>query len=292
MLCLVVAVVAPPTLPPPRLLPLVLPSRQSGLKYFCEIPICAKTTTTGAAATAGPAKTTTTTALINPCLEDGVVDDDCCAVPSSAGCAPGYTYSYSEKDRCLRSDSWRAFTTICTPCTDALDQPGAKKPWYDFVSCAEEAPFCDSNDVVRQGCAKTCKTCGSSDGSDALRTTTTTTTTTQAPAARLIGGARLSYEGCVGCKEFYASAAATSAGALDWESCLGAGITIRMSADAISVSFNDELCGAAMSPGPKTYGQLGTHAVGFRVQDDDAGALPVYVLATANAGTFVLGWRW
>ena len=215
------------------------------------------------------------------------MDDDCCAVPSSAGCAEGYTYSYDEKSRCLRSDSWKAFTTICTPCTDALDQKGAEKPWYDFVSCAEEAPFCNSNDVVRQGCAKTCGTCGSSNGLDELRTTTTTTTTTAAAARRMLGGARLSYEGCVGCKEFFASTAATSVGALDWESCLGAGITIRTSVEAISVSFNDDLCGADMSPGPKTYGQLSTHAVGFRIVDDVTGALPVYVLATANAGAFV-----
>lgn len=143
---------------------------------------------------------------INPCLENGEEDDDCCAIPSSAGCIDGYTYSYddSEDGICYRGD-WRAYTTICTECVDAYDVGTMEPPWYDFVSCEKEQEFCETNSDIRAGCAATCGSCGES-GHDALETTS-------AADDDWVGRARLSYVACEGCEDFYTAVEPE----FDWE---------------------------------------------------------------------------
>merc|ERR1712178_124630 len=55
----------------------------------------------------------------NPCIEVKgvggtlVPDNDCCAVPTSAGCKSGYVYS--QGDVCYRGRTFTAFKTVCTP---------------------------------------------------------------------------------------------------------------------------------------------------------------------------------
>ena len=132
----------------------------SPLYYFCELPLCDSV-----------ADTTPDASTNNPCLEDGEPDSDCCAVPSSAGCTDGYTYSYDDSDAgvCTTDGKWTGFTTVCTECVDEFDRGTMDVPWYDFSSCADEADYCDSSVELQVGCAATCGTCGEN-GRDALAT--------------------------------------------------------------------------------------------------------------------------
>merc|ERR1712070_670395 len=49
-------------------------------------------------------------------------------------------------------------------CTNLLDQPGATRPWGDFVSCSDEQGAC-GNQVVKEGCHMTCSGCTPSNNS-------------------------------------------------------------------------------------------------------------------------------
>jgi hypothetical protein len=63
-----------------------------------------------------------------------VVDHDCCALPETARCAPGYRYSRG--DRCFKDSCSTGYDTCCTKCVDPTADCDRDSPRYGkSVSC-------------------------------------------------------------------------------------------------------------------------------------------------------------
>lgn len=69
-----------------------------------------------------------------------VVDHDCCALPETARCAPGYRYSRG--DRCFKDSCSTGYDTCCTKCVDPTVDCDRDSPRYGkSVSCSNPLSY-------------------------------------------------------------------------------------------------------------------------------------------------------
>eukprot|EP00937_MAST-01D_sp_MAST-1D-sp2_P003922 g3922.t1 len=92
----------------------------------------------------------------------------CAGVPRDgySYCIPASSAIVSDENKrnsmAVASNQWSgsAQAPPCSAkCVDELEEPSAAKPWDGFVSCAAAKAACDSNRMIKQGCAKTCGLC-------------------------------------------------------------------------------------------------------------------------------------
>jgi hypothetical protein len=211
----------------------------------------------------------------NICLENGQVDDDCCAVPDSAGCIDGYTYSYDDSDDgiCYEGDDFTCYWTLCEECIDAYDTGAMDRPWDDFIDCESEAPYCDENENVRRGCAKTCDACGEDFDND------------DTDNDEMYGSAVLEYELCNGCEELFAASGVD----FDWENCLSQGLELIQGEDDFAMYWQSDGCDN-INFEVDSYTEFSAHTIGFEVTYLDQ--YQVYVIIAANTGDGTLQVAW